>query len=951
MARAVDFSTGIGRKELRLVQRRFRGLQRERLRRITGELTPRQQDYLSLLPLICHLNHPSLPAFIGSDVTAGIADFSPSKTVMEIACKISSSFSYKKRALRRYPIQGIYLMGSIGSIAHTSGSDIDVWLCHASNLSSEQIVDLRRKADALEAWGGELNLEVHIFVMDPEAFRCGDRETLSHESSGSTQRHLLLEEFYRTGILLAGRYPIWWLVPPEEEGNYNKYVAMLLRKRFVDGRDCIDFGGLEEDTPADEFFGAAHWQLYKGIESPYKAMLKLLLIEAYSRDYPSIRWLCQNTKEALYSGNLSIDELDPYLLLYRRVEQYLLARGQTERLELARRCFYFKSEQQLSHPNRRKEEKWQRVLLRSMTDEWGWDRAKLILQDSRRKWKIDRVLRERATLVRELTNGYRVLTEFSRAYASSGQIDPEELNLLGRKLYTALERQPGKIDSINPGISDNLTEPYVSLHFKHNSAGEECWLLFQGEVKAKAAASTHSVKTTNSLIEMLCWIHLNGIVGRETVVALFPDNVPVSPREIHALLNALRYHHPFGRLRSIGMKVLSKPAYAVSCTLFVNTGIDPMEPLSKVGKQLTSSRSNPLSFGSARSCMVESVEALLETSWGEVLITRHIGVEGLADYLCHYLQMTLFNRPDAVPSTVEAYGFSSIRATTTAQRVAKLCNDMCHSFGPEGEGPDSRYVYQVGEGFYLVQKEGHGFVALSLPSIDDLADELGRAGNHFRPLVMDCETLDDTPLHTIFQYNQQGKIQLFYRCFSGNISLYVLDEYGALFRQKVSGSSERQMLDQQQLFFNELMMLRGLRSEQYDQQQMLEQPEYYRITRGRDGAWKVTKRAIQRRRIGEEYLDLCLISEGLELSSAPYLLISGNREFISIEYGAETFHEVARYIYNQRSVGEVYPIYLTSLELSGSAPQQGWTTIELLNFKKRVETRFNRALADILAEE
>jgi adenylate cyclase class 1 len=376
-----------------------------------------------------------------------------------------------------------------------------------------------------------------------------------------------------------------------------------------------------------------------------------------------------------------------------------------------------------------------------------------------------------------------------------------------------------------------------------------------------------------------------------------------------------------------------------------------MAHLSKAGKQLTSNRSNPLSFGSARTCLIESVEALLVTSWGEVLITRHQGVDGLADYLCHYLQMTLHNNPGESPPEVEAYGFSSIRATTTARRAAKLCNDICHSFGPSGEGPDSRYIYQAGESFYLVQKETRGFVAISLGSVEELVEELGRTGNHFRPLVVDGDTLQDTLLPTIFQCNQRDKIQLFYHCHERELSLYILDEYGALFQQTISGSNERQMLDQQQLFFNELMMLRSLRSEQYEQQQMLEQPEYYRITRGRDGTWKATKRAMQQRRIGKEYLDLCVISEVLDLHSAPYMVICGKREFVSLEYGAEIFREVARYIYDHRDAGETYPIYLTSLELSGSAPQHGWTTIELLNFKKRVETRLNQELADILVEE
>ncbi len=61
MAKAVNFSNGIGRKELQLVRRRFRSIQRERLRRIEADLSIPQQDFLNLLPLLFHINHPVLP--------------------------------------------------------------------------------------------------------------------------------------------------------------------------------------------------------------------------------------------------------------------------------------------------------------------------------------------------------------------------------------------------------------------------------------------------------------------------------------------------------------------------------------------------------------------------------------------------------------------------------------------------------------------------------------------------------------------------------------------------------------------------------------------------------------------------------------------------------------------------------------------------------------------------
>ena len=371
MAVAAHFKEGIDRKALQRIRRRFHLLQQERLRRIENSLLPNQRDCIKLLPLLFHINHPTLPGFVNSQTPAGICNFTPSKALLRIARSVSRSFDYKNRAYLRYQIQGIYLMGSMGSVAHTHQSDFDIWLCHDPELDAEERDALHTKAMRIEAWAEELGIEMHFFVMDADSFRRGDRATISHESSGSTQQNLLLEEFYRTGILIAGRYPLWCLVPPEQEDNYSEYTRWLVRRRFIDPHDYLDFGSLEQVT-ADEFFSAARWQLFKGIESPYKAVLKILLMEAYSREYPNIRWLCQETKAAIYEGCTDLAELDPYVRLYRRLEQYLRARNEPERLELAQRCFYFKTEQSLSRRLKSKSGDWKSELMRSLTQEWGW---------------------------------------------------------------------------------------------------------------------------------------------------------------------------------------------------------------------------------------------------------------------------------------------------------------------------------------------------------------------------------------------------------------------------------------------------------------------------------------------------------------------------------------------------------------------------------------------------
>lgn len=232
-------------------------------------------------------------------------------------------------------------MGSTGTVAYSEESDFDIWLCHEADLNDGQRNKLRRKAEAVASWVSSLELEVHFFLVDANALRDGEIGRLSSEGSGSTQHHLLLDEFYRTGLCIAGQYPLWWLVPPEKESDYEEYVTEIKRKRFPYAKGHIDFGGLA-NIPAEEFFGAALWQLYKGIDAPYKSVLKLLLTEIYAREYPHVAPLSLRSKQMVYDGEGIIDRLDPYRMMLEKVESYLKPKNDTQRLELARRCFYFK---------------------------------------------------------------------------------------------------------------------------------------------------------------------------------------------------------------------------------------------------------------------------------------------------------------------------------------------------------------------------------------------------------------------------------------------------------------------------------------------------------------------------------------------------------------------------------------------------------------------------------
>ena len=928
----ISFDEGISRKDLNTIRQRFQRLHRERLRRIREELRPSQQEFIDLLPLLFHINHPMLPGFVNSETPIGIPDYSPPRRALLVAKKLSRSFEYKKRAQRQYHILGVYLMGSTGTIGQSSSSDFDLWLCHDPTLSEHQRKLLQQKIGLIEQHAEALDLELHIFLIDPVRFRQGQKSKLSRESTGSTQHSLLLEEFYRSAVLLAGRYPLWWLVPPEHEEVYQEYADSLLFHRFVKRADVLDLGGLD-NVPAQEFFGAALWQLYKGIDSPYKSILKIFLMEAYSRDYPVVRWLAQQSKEAIYNGEKNLDKLDAYILLYQRVEEYLKQSRDEARLELARRCFYFKVGERLSQT--KQQDNWRIRAMLELTRSWGWSQTQLQMLDTRASWKIDRVIQERNALVGVLTRSYRMLTDFARKYAHESPIDPQELNLLGRKLYTALDHRPGKIDHINPGISRDLSEPQLSLHYRPTRDGSLAWMLYRGELDEALLIDQRPMKISTNLIEILLWSHVNHVWGLDTRITLHAGETELSRSELLSLYQAIVRLFPNRMPATAGMQTLAKTASASQIALFINIGTDPLEHLTKEGKQITSERHDPLSFAAARANLAIDHEAILQTSWGELLVSRHEGPEGLLDSLCNLLN--LMPAPGEAAPVIEAYSFSSVRGRQIALRVVELFNHILQRFR-SGELDNGRYAFRIGREFFIVQREEKKFSWRSLDSFDSLLDELQQPQRVYRQLEFDPEIMVNSPYPVIFKQGRPELIQLFFQIKSQQTDIYILDEQGALFRQTLAADSPRFLMLQQRRFLNSLQQLHNLLPG--DSGNLLAEPEFYELIQASNGEFRCERRRVPLVR-ADDYMELTLVSDTAERGARTLSLICGDREFSRLEYGDDLYAASADYIHSLRRGDQHYPIYLTSLRLSSFQPIESAATVELLTLKRQVEDRLN----------
>ncbi|RMD79745.1 MAG: class I adenylate cyclase [Gammaproteobacteria bacterium] len=923
------------------VRQRFLLLNRERLRRAQSAMRERHQDFLDLLPLLLHVNHPILPGFVAKDTPAGVSDYRPGRAALLAARRLARTFDYKRRVLPRYDIHALYLMGSGGTVAYSRKSDFDVWICHRSDLPAEGRAALRAKAELIEQWAAELDLEVHFFLVDPAALRAGRHDDLSTESSGTAQHYLLLEEFYRTGLLLAGRFPIWWLVPPGQERRYEACVRELVERRFVAPNEFVDFGPVVE-VPPEEFFGAALWQLYKSIDSPYKSALKLKLLELYAARYPRVDLLCQRFKRAVYQGETDLNQLDPYLMMYRAIEEHLEETGERERLEFVRRCFYLKVHEPLSQPRRRSETDWRRELMQQLTASWGWDRARLELLDARPAWKIHQVLRERRVLVRELTDSYQALSDFARRHAELLAINERDMTLLGRKLYAAFERKAGKVEIVNRGISEDLWEGRVSLHQLPGKGREGGWALYRGTIGAQEQAYSVPLKRAPQALELIAWSYFNGLVNGRTAFALHTEGSDLSLRELLATVKALERDFPLPETLHADLQALAAPSRIARASLFINVGLDALRLRSRQGRHLATDRTDALSYSGLGENLALTFDLVLVTSWREVLVWRYEGAEGLLRLLREYLRWSPPARGEP-PPLPQVHCYTSGRGESIARRIRELFQDVAACFYGPTAHPGTRYILAVEQTFYGLWMEEGLLRFQSLGDCAGLLRHLGQGRQGFTPVVLDRYAQPDPLLPLVYRINRPGGVQLVYRVEGERALVYVVDERGSLFRQRVDFHDRAALLSHFHRFFTAVG-----RRQRYEA--LLEGAEaappveYYEAVRDPAGHLRLVRQEPPRE--GGPYVNIQVVAaegEGSHLT-----IYCDDEEFSTLEHGGRLFERVAAHVLRHRRGGQRYPIYVTDVDLPRSllGAQPGMVqTVHFLKQKRRTEQLLNEALA------
>ena len=564
---------------------------------------PEQVDLFELIPFLIHTGENLiLYENYRPDLPKGIDGYIPPYTTLK---KVKKYFSKDKLApilRQKGDIQAFFTIGSVGSIAQSKDSDIDYWVCiDADSLGEKKVDQLGVKLKAISAWASKMfSTRVYFFIVDKEKVKQNDFGGTDRESSGSAQGKLLKEELYRTMIFIAGKLPLWWLLPANINDGLYRYMNELAS---ILEEDFIDLGNID-NIPLSEYFGASIWQILKGLISPYKSVLKMALFERYAVMGEKYQLLCNKLKMNYDRGSMDPRETDSYVLLLEEVLGYYQEKGDKESLAKIQTSFYRKLGIQSLYNIKDMVSIDKRGLIFNYLNMWNLDENEIRDLGQVKELSFDALVEQSNDINKYMIKIYRRIVRSLGKVKGSPVISPMDLTIFGRIIASRFLQKEGKVDRFIMVSPKGKVFKKLFIKNKWQKTGIT-WKLTQLLEVPQKEKMEETLKIANRIELVAVWIINNDLFSTETSINLYPNPSPISIQDVQDLLKELATFFPTEWIDDIYYNDLLYDPYIRRLIVILNFGKDRREK------------------------KIFEYTAIYDTSWGERFCQTFFSQEGL----------------------------------------------------------------------------------------------------------------------------------------------------------------------------------------------------------------------------------------------------------------------------------------------------------------------------------
>lgn len=486
------------------------------------------QIILYMLPWLLSVNKLSVPGYIRElKDPFHVFNLENDREIIKQESFFKKIFNIKDdksllRSRSRGPgIQGIYTIGSAGTISQTSHSDCDTWICiDKADFDTKSLKHLNEKINLIKDWlDARLKIPVYFFLTDIEDIRNCNFGNLDFESCGSAQKNVLKEEFYRTSILIAGKIPFWWVC--YAGGTVVDYDLAFSQNARIDfgEPDFIDMGNLEE-VNQDEYFGGAIWQFNKSLTHPLKSIIKMLQLKMFLES-PKEELLCHKFRQTILEEENRTDFPDPSMFAMNAVLDYYYQNASDEYFEFIKKCFYLRFDLKLlSKMQTLKEEMAGKIFKK-----YKIDRREIYNLNEFESWQLHEQINFGKLMFKFLIKIYNDIVRIQKGKA--GEIAPQDLTIIGRKLSSSLVTKEHKVPLLHIPV-ENIILPVLTF-----STNGKCWNVNSSDDQSSP------IITSADIIFCLTYIVWNGIYD-PAQTRMLPNQTSVTIQEIINLGKKIR---------------------------------------------------------------------------------------------------------------------------------------------------------------------------------------------------------------------------------------------------------------------------------------------------------------------------------------------------------------------------------------------------------------------------
>jgi len=587
-----------------------------------------------VIPRLLHVHQKGLPGYIAGNVPCGVFNLTVSRQTQLASEKLFPEAIINRNETLTPFIQTILLMGSTGTIAQTRHSDLDyTLLIHKSCISNSHRILLNRKLKAIEKWAwNNYKMEIHFFINEIEDFRRNIYGDSNSESTGSALAKLLKEEMYRTSIIVAGKIPLWWIVPKEtSDSQYNSiHERINSHKTLLTRDDFIDMGNVDKISE-EEFFGGSIWTLIKSFRSPFKTLMKMGLLEEYMFKDSRSNLLCHEIKNKVFKG-APFETIDPYINLFERVEKYFKENKTENEVDALRIAFYLKmgtqvNVQDINHGTTNQK----KAILIKLIKSWNWTTEKVSQLNDYSNWQMMKKVRLGERMNKILINSYKKISEKGETLETGKSlISRKDTHLLGRKLFSFYRKANNKVDNLFALVDGATFEKELTfLHHKNNAKEKGTWYLIRGKTRLflEQIPSEDIIKQAPNPLFLVAFASFNNLYGIKTVLLLRSDKPTIREQDLHNLLTQLSAFLANINIANISNVELLAEARVKQLFLIVDFGYSiPREIASGYiePSQNVLEDTNPIGKNLER---IRSVTSVYRTSWGELFSKTFSGAE------------------------------------------------------------------------------------------------------------------------------------------------------------------------------------------------------------------------------------------------------------------------------------------------------------------------------------